>query len=74
MSVISCSHCLHPPAYPCVFAKVASRLSITGVKITTDHTAVALSFAVFGLALEDMNTALIDVFDGRGSFKESIDR
>jgi hypothetical protein len=56
-----------------VLAKVACRLSITGVKITTDHTAVALPFAVFGLALEDMNTALIDVFDGRGRLKESID-
>jgi hypothetical protein len=57
-----------------VFAKVARRLSITGVKITTNHTAVALPFAVFGLALKDMNTAFIDVFDGRGRLKESIDR
>jgi hypothetical protein len=57
-----------------MFAKVASRLSITGVKIMMDHMAIALSFAVFGLALKDMNTALIDVFDGRGSFEESIDQ
>ena len=56
-----------------MFAKVASRLSITGVQISMDHTAVALSLAVFGLACEDMNTVLIDVFDGRDRFKESID-
>ena len=37
-----------------MLAKVTGRLSITGVKITTDHMAVALSFAVLGLALEDM--------------------
>ena len=56
-----------------MLVKFAGRLSITGVKITTDHTAVALSFAVLGLALEDMDTAVVDVFDGRGRLKESID-
>ena len=56
-----------------MLAKVSCRLSVTGVKVMTDHTAVALSFAVFRPALKDMNTALVDVFDGRGRFKENID-
>ena len=70
-SLISCSHCLHPPAYPRMLVKVSGRLSISGVKIMMDHTAIALSFAVLGLALEDMDTAVIDVFDGKGRLKKA---
>jgi hypothetical protein len=57
-----------------MLAKVAGRLCITHIKITTDHTAVSLSFAMFGPAFEDMNTAFINIFNGRSSLKENINR
>ena len=46
-----------------MLSKVACGLSIAGVKVSMDHTAITLSFAVFGPALKDMYTALVDVFD-----------
>lgn len=56
-----------------MLAKVPSRLTITRVKITTDQAAVPLTLAMFGTALENVDTAVIDIFDGRGGFKEGID-
>jgi hypothetical protein len=52
--------------------KVTRRLGITRVKVTTDLATVPLSLAVFGTALKNMDTALIDIFNGRGGFKEGI--
>jgi hypothetical protein len=52
--------------------KVTRRLGITCVKVTTDLATVPLSLAVFGTALKNMDMALIDIFNGRGGFKEGI--
>jgi len=56
-----------------MLAKVSGRLGITRVKVTTNHATVPLSLAVFGTALKNMDTALIDIFNGRFGFKEGID-
>jgi hypothetical protein len=56
-----------------MLAKIPSRLTITRVKITTDKAAVPFTLAVFGTALENMDTAVINIFDGRGGFEEGID-
>jgi hypothetical protein len=46
-----------------MFPKVSGGFGVTGVEVTTDHTAVSLPFAVFSGTLEDMNAALPDVFN-----------
>ena len=55
-----------------MLTKVSGGLSITGVKVTTHETAITLTLAVFSTTLEDMNTPVFDIFDGRGGFEEYI--
>jgi hypothetical protein len=57
-----------------MLAKVAGGLRVTCVKVTSDHTAISFPLAVLSIALEDMNTALIDIFDQRGGPEEDVDR
>ena len=71
-SFISCGHSLYSPASPCMLAKVSSGLGISGVKVTTDHTAIALPLAVSSTALKYMNMAVLDVLDWRFQFEENI--
>jgi len=56
-----------------MLAKISGRFGISFVQVTTNHTAVALALAVLCIALEDMNTAAFNVFDGRGRLEENID-
>jgi hypothetical protein len=55
-----------------MLTKISGGLAITRVKVTTDHSAIHLSLAMFGQALENMDTALIDIFNGRRGFKEGV--
>ena len=60
-SFISCGHSLYFPASPCMLAMVSSGLGISGVKVTTDHMAIALPLAVSSAALKYMNMVVLDV-------------
>jgi hypothetical protein len=71
---ISTGHLLLSKAYLCMLAKIARGLGVTGVQVTTNHTPIPLPFAVLGIALEDMDMALPDVFNRRGGLEECIDR
>jgi len=73
-SFIGTDHLLLSKAYLCVLAKIARGLGVTGVQVTTNHTAIPLPFAVLGIALEDMNTALPDIFNHRGRLEECVNR
>jgi len=71
--LISTGHLLISEAYLRVLAKVAGGLGVTGVQVTTNHSAVPLPFTVLGIALEDMNTTFLDIFNRRGGLEERID-
>jgi hypothetical protein len=71
---ISTGHLLLSKAYLHVLAKVAGGLGVTGVQVMTNHMPIPLPFAVLGIALKDMNTALPDIFDCRGGLEECVDR
>ena len=70
---IGTGHLRLSKTYLRVLAKVAGRLGVTGVQVTTNHVPVPLPFAVLGIALEDMNATLLDIFNRRGGLEECID-
>lgn len=71
---ISTCHLILSETYLRMLAKVAGGLGVTGVQVTMNHTPIPLPFAVLGIALKDMNTALPDIFDRRGGLEECVDR
>ena len=73
LGLISCGHCLLFPAYLCMLAKVASGLGITCVKVTMDHTAITFPHATLSIALKDMNTVSLNIFNWRGGLEEDVD-
>jgi hypothetical protein len=46
-----------------MLAQVAGGLGIACVEVTTDHTAVTLTFTVLSIAFKDMDTMLLDIFN-----------
>jgi hypothetical protein len=71
---ISTCHLILSETYLRMLAKVAGGLGVTGVQVTTNHMPIPLPLAVLGIALEDMNTVLPDIFDRRGGLEECVDR
>jgi hypothetical protein len=55
-----------------MLAEIASRFRIGGIQVTTNHTTIALALAVLCVALKNVNTTLLDVFDGRSCLEEDI--
>ena len=70
---ISAGHLRLSKTYLRVLAKVAGGFGVTGVQVMMNHAPVPLPFAVLGIALEDMNTMLLDIFNCRGGLEERID-
>ena len=40
----------------------------------TDHTAITFPHATLSIALEDMNTASLNIFNWRGGLEEDVDQ
>jgi hypothetical protein len=74
LGFVSLAHDVLSPAYFGMFAEITGRFGITSVKITTDHAAIRFSQATGCSALEDMYTALVDIYNGRSSLEEGIHR
>jgi len=56
-----------------MLVKIAGGLGVTGIQVMMNHASVPLPFAVLGVALEDMNMTLLDIFNRRGGLEECID-
>jgi hypothetical protein len=57
-----------------MFAKISRGFGITGVKISTDYSAIPFSFTMGGSTLENMDTSTLDVLDSWSRFEKYINR
>ena len=72
LSTVSCSDRLLTPAMFRMMAQVTGRLGITLVEESTHKSSLAT--AVARTTFENVGLTIIDIFDGRGWFKENINR
>src|SRR5271168_4362115 len=56
-----------------MFAKIASRFSISRIKVTTNHSSIGFALAVEHSTLENMNTTVSNGLDRRERLKEDVD-
>ena len=57
-----------------MFSKVACGFRVSRIEVVTNFSTISFTLAIWSSALEDMDSAAIDVFDGGCRLKKNINR